>query len=81
MSRVIEAGDDFRRIRVHGMAQANENVYGWCVFAGFQHTDVLAGNTGAGRNFLLGEAGFQSKFAQLFSEHPPDANRRRIASL
>ena len=81
MGGVIEAGDDFGGIDVDGVAQANKHVYRWRVFAGFEHAYVLAGDTGMGRNFLLGKPCFQSEFPKFFRKHASDANREAKTCL
>jgi hypothetical protein len=58
MGSVIETSYHFGGVDVDGMAETHENVDSRGVLAGFEHTDVFAGDAGTGGHFLLGETGF-----------------------
>ena len=66
---MIEASDNLGGIRIDRVAEANEDFNCRGILSSFEHADVFAGDAGSRRDFLLGEAGFQTHCTQFGVEH------------
>jgi hypothetical protein len=62
MGGVIETSYHFGGVDVDGVAETYEYVDSRRVLTGFEHADIFPRDASTRCHFLLGEAGFQSKF-------------------